>query len=506
MPEGRHPFRVPPFHEADGRGAAAGLSRRGARRCQRRTRARARVGGEVDRLTLLRGTASVNAGDERLLGDLHAGLVVVGVEVGLGRAVDVRVGAEPLLDDVHGHGDAVALGGHLEVLRADTEGDLLAGGAREPVALDGDLGAAHGHAAVDHLHVEQVHRRGADEAGHEHVVRVVVHPARGVALHQQAVLEHRHAVAHRHGLDLVVGDVDRGDAEATLQRGDLGAGLHAQLGVEVRQRLVHEEDLRLADDRAAHGHALALPTGEGLRLALEVGLEVEDLGGLLDALVDLGLVHAGDLQGEAHVVGHRHVRVERVVLEDHGNVTVLGGEVGDIAVADPDPALVDLLEAREHAERGGLAAPGRADEDEELTVFDVDVQLVDRGLVVARVDAGCLVELDCCHGVFAFPSPAGTCRTIRCKGWFSAGVGARGGVSLTHAGGFGHRRPRRGEGPACLCTPLQELPNRCKNLHAHGPAGLQVLAIFPSTVRAARVRPAHNKENSCTSVPLAQRP
>jgi hypothetical protein len=101
---------------------------------------------------------------------------------------------------------------------------------------------------------------------------VVVHVARGVALLEVAVLEHRHAVTHGHGLGLVVGDVDRGDAEAALQRGDLGAGLHAQLGVEVGQRLVHEEDLGGAHDGAAHGNTLTLTTGEGLRLALEVGL------------------------------------------------------------------------------------------------------------------------------------------------------------------------------------------------------------------------------------------
>ena len=145
-------------------------------------------------------------------------------------------------------------------------------------------GVAELDAAVDDGQLEQVHRGGADEAGDEDVVRVVVQVARGVDLLQQAVLEHGDPVAHGHGLDLVVGDVDRGDAEAALQRGDLGAGLHAQLGVEVRQRLVHEEDLRLADDRAAHGDALALAAGEGLGLAVEVRLEVEDLGGLLDAL------------------------------------------------------------------------------------------------------------------------------------------------------------------------------------------------------------------------------
>ncbi len=58
---------------------------------------------------------------------------------------------------------------------------------------------------------------------------------------EQAVAHDRDAVAHRHRLDLVVGDVDGRRAEALVQPRDLGAGLHAQLGVEVRERLVHQE-------------------------------------------------------------------------------------------------------------------------------------------------------------------------------------------------------------------------------------------------------------------------
>ena len=106
------------------------------------------------------------------------------------------------------------------------------------------------------------------------------------------------AVAEGHGLGLVVGHVDRRRAQPLLEARDLGAHLDAQLRVEVRQRLVHEEGGRLADDRAAHGDALALAAGEVGGLAVEVLLEVEDPGRLVDAAVDLLLLLARSLSAK----------------------------------------------------------------------------------------------------------------------------------------------------------------------------------------------------------------
>ena len=70
----------------------------------------------------------------------------------------------------------------------------------------------------------------------------------------------------------------------------------------------------------------------------------------------------------------RHVRVQRVVLEHHRDVALLGREVGDVAVADEQPTAVDALEAGEHPQRRRLAAAGRADQDEELAVVDDEVE------------------------------------------------------------------------------------------------------------------------------------
>ena len=153
-----------------------------------------------------------------------------------------------------------------------------------------------------------------------------------------------------------MGDVDRGDAEPLLQPRDLGAHLAAQLGVEVGQRLVEEERVGLADDRAAHRDALALAAGQVARLALEVLVELERLRRRPDLLVDLVVGGLGQPQRERDVLVDGQVRVERVVLEDHREVAVARRQVVDPLVADHHVAGGDVLEADDHPQQRGLPA------------------------------------------------------------------------------------------------------------------------------------------------------
>ena len=234
--------------------------------------------------------------------------------------------------------------------------------------------------------------------GHERVGRFVVKLGGRGELLQLAVAQHGDPVAHRHGLHLVVGDVDGGGAQPALQRGDLGAGLHPQLGVQVGQRLVHAEHLRRPHDRAAHRHPLALATGELGRFAVQEIGQVEQLGGLLDLLAALVGRHPAQLEREAHVLGDRLGRVERIVLEHHRDVAVLGRHPDHVLAADLDVALVDVLQPGQHPQRGALARSGRADQHDELAVGDVEVERVDRELVGARVDAGGVLVGDGGHG------------------------------------------------------------------------------------------------------------
>jgi hypothetical protein len=165
-------------------------------------------------------------------------------------------------------------------------------------------------------------------------------------------------------------------AQALVQRLELGAHLHAQLGIQVGQRFVEQEGLGLAHDGPAHRHALALAARELARAALQQGLQPQDLGRGRHPALDLGQRQALQLERGTQVLRHRHVRVQRVVLEHHRDVAVLGRRVGDLARTQPHLAGIHRLQAADHAQPSGFAAARRPDQGHELAVGDLQAQAV----------------------------------------------------------------------------------------------------------------------------------
>ena len=274
--------------------------------------------------------------------------------------------------------------------------ELARDGAGTPVGVERNPEAGELDRVTVQPGLDEVHRRRADERRHEEVDGLAVERLRRVHLLDGAVAHHGHARPERHRLDLVMRDVDGRDPEPVVQPRQLGAHVDTELGVEVRERLVHQEGLRLADDRPAHGDALALAARERARSALEQVLQPEQPRDVLDAALDLRLRRLAHLQAVAEVLRDGHVRVEGVVLEDHRDVAVAGRQARNLAVADPDLPLGHHLEPGDHPQQCRLAAAGRADEDHELTALDRQIDVVDRAHV-AVVDLPHPLESDLGH-------------------------------------------------------------------------------------------------------------
>ena len=134
----------------------------------------------------------------------------------------------------------------------------------------------------------------------------------------------------------------------------------------------------MTHDAAPERHALLLPPGELARLALEQIADAENLRGAGDLLADHRLAGAAIAQAEGEIVVHRHVLVQRVILEHHRDVAVLGRQPVDDALADADGARAHLLEPGDEPQRRRLAAARRSDQHDELLVLDLEIE-VDHG-------------------------------------------------------------------------------------------------------------------------------
>src|SRR5207249_12157654 len=113
-------------------------------------------------------------------------------------------------------------------------------------------------------------------------------------------------------------------------------------------------------------------------------LEVEDPSPLVDPTFDLGLWSLQQLEAEGEVVVHRHMRVQRVRLENHRQVAVLGRDAVNDPIPDSDAAVADLLQPGQATQGGCLAASRRPDEHKELAVADLEMKIVDGEDVVAE--------------------------------------------------------------------------------------------------------------------------
>ena len=83
------------------------------------------------------------------------------------------------------------------------------------------------------------------------------------------------------------------------------------------------------------------------------------------------------------------MREEREVLKRHADAAMLGLEIGDVAIADADPAGIRLVDAGDQAQQHRLAAAGRAEDDDGLAARHLERQpLEDDVALEALADRG----------------------------------------------------------------------------------------------------------------------
>ena len=108
--------------------------------------------------------------------------------------------------------------------------------------------------------MEDVHGGRADEAGHKEVGRPLIELGGLTHLLDLAVVQKDDLAGHGHGLGLVMGDIDGGGLQRLMEPDQFHPHVFAELGIQVGQGFIQEEDPGLSHHGPAQGHPLPLAT------------------------------------------------------------------------------------------------------------------------------------------------------------------------------------------------------------------------------------------------------
>jgi len=156
----------------------------------------------------------------------------------------------------------------------------------------------------------------------------------------------------------------------------LAARALAERRVEVRQRLIEQQQPGLGGEGPRQGDTLLLAAREGVDPPVLEAWEIDQREQAAHPLVPVARAR----NAEGNVLGDGEVREQRVVLEHHADATGRGKQVGDVLPLDLHRALVRPFEAREHAQGRGLPAPARAEERQHLAARQGKREIRDRGV------------------------------------------------------------------------------------------------------------------------------
>src|SRR5262249_18410119 len=139
-------------------------------------------------------------------------------------------------------------------------------------------------------------------------------------------------------LALIVSHIDDRHVDHAVELLQLDLHVLAELLVEGSQRLVHENQAWLEDERSRERHPLLLAARELRRSAIAKLPQPDDVESTVDASLDLVLRAFAHREREGDIVRNRHVWEERVALKHHADVALIGRQGIDRAAVERDGA------------------------------------------------------------------------------------------------------------------------------------------------------------------------
>src|SRR5664280_715061 len=204
--------------------------------------------------------------------------------------------------------------------------------------------------------------RRAEKARHERARRAVIHLGRTSRLLDTSLAHDDQLVSEGERLGLVVRHVHGREGERAEKTEELGSEVLPEFRVECGERFVEEQNARPEREGARERHALLLAAGEPVDGAALEAPHPDRLENLAGARRALGLPHAARAEPERNVLKHGEMRKERVALEHHPDVALLGGDVRDVPPIQQHRARIGIREPRDHPEGRALPRAARPEQ------------------------------------------------------------------------------------------------------------------------------------------------
>src|SRR4029079_16794165 len=106
---------------------------------------------------------------------------------------------------------------------------------------------------------------------------LLVNLLRRADLFESAAVHHGNTVRERHRLRLIMGYIENGERELFLQRAKFEAHLLSELSIEVRERLIEQQNCRLINERPRQRDPLMVTAGQPRRAAVSQARETHCL-------------------------------------------------------------------------------------------------------------------------------------------------------------------------------------------------------------------------------------
>ena len=190
--------------------------------------------------------------------------------------------------------------------------------------------------------------------------------------------EHQDAIAHQHRLlDVVSHQDDALDGHPAFgpEIEEVGAQSLRRQYIERRERLVHEQDVRMHDQRARESHPLAHAARQLARIGGLEAVETDEIDRRQRALTNLGARQVLRLESERDVLEHREPGKQREALEHHRD-SARGPRHGlarDIATLPG----ARLGETRDQAQQRRLAGARAPEQAHDLPLAELEVHALE---------------------------------------------------------------------------------------------------------------------------------